>query len=86
MCSSIVFWRDKEMSLDVVVRPDGKISLPLVNDVQAAGLTPEQLRASLIRGGGEVHRRSERDRRREGDQQPARCSSPGNVAKPGTIR
>jgi polysaccharide export outer membrane protein len=45
---AIVFWRDKEMSLDVVVRPDGKISLPLVNDVQAAGYTPDQLRAALI--------------------------------------
>jgi polysaccharide export outer membrane protein len=44
---SIVFWKDKDMSADVVVRPDGKISLPLVNEVQAAGLTPEQLRARL---------------------------------------
>jgi polysaccharide export outer membrane protein len=44
---TVVFWRDKEMSADVVVRPDGKISLPLVNDVQAAGLTPEQLRQQL---------------------------------------
>lgn len=43
----VVFWRDKEMSADVVVRPDGKISLPLLNDVDAAGLTPEQLRAQL---------------------------------------
>ena len=43
---SIVFWRDKDMSVDVVVRPDGKISLPLLNDMQAAGLTPEQLRAT----------------------------------------
>jgi polysaccharide biosynthesis/export protein len=41
---SIVFWRDKEMSADVVVRPDGRVTLPLVNDVVAAGLTPEQLR------------------------------------------
>src|SRR5262245_8265014 len=38
---SIVFWRDKEMSDDVAVRPDGKISLPLINEVQASGLTPE---------------------------------------------
>src|SRR5262245_3528048 len=45
---SIVFWRDKEMSADVVVRPDGKISLPLLNDIQAAGLTPDQLRATLV--------------------------------------
>ena len=44
---SIVFWRDKDMSADVVVRPDGKVSLPLLNDVQAAGLTPEQLRQQL---------------------------------------
>jgi polysaccharide export outer membrane protein len=44
---SIVFWKDKDMSAEVVVRPDGKISLPLVNEVQAAGLTPEQLRARL---------------------------------------
>jgi polysaccharide export outer membrane protein len=44
---SIVFWRDKDMSADVVVRPDGKISLPLLDEIQAAGLTPEQLRAHL---------------------------------------
>jgi polysaccharide biosynthesis/export protein len=44
---SVVFWRDEDMSTDVVVRPDGKISLPLLNDVQAAGLTPEQLRAAV---------------------------------------
>lgn len=35
------------MSVDVVVRPDGKISLPLLNDVDAIGLTPEQLGASV---------------------------------------
>jgi polysaccharide export outer membrane protein len=45
---SIVFWRDKDMSADVVVRPDGKISLPLLNEMQAAGFTPEQLRMTLV--------------------------------------
>lgn len=45
---SIVFWRDKDMSAEVVVRPDGKISLPLLNDVQAVGYTPEQLRVALV--------------------------------------
>src|SRR6185295_1948896 len=40
----VVFFREKDMSADVVVRPDGKISLPLMNDIQAAGLTPDQLR------------------------------------------
>jgi polysaccharide export outer membrane protein len=44
---SIVFWRDKDMSSQVTVRPDGKITLPLLNEVQAAGLTPADLRARL---------------------------------------
>jgi polysaccharide export outer membrane protein len=47
---SIVFWRDKELSIDVVVRPDGRVSLPLLNDVVAAGRTPDQLREALVAG------------------------------------
>jgi polysaccharide export outer membrane protein len=49
---SIVFWKDNDMSATVVVRPDGKISLPLLNEVQAAGRTPEQLRAMLVEAAG----------------------------------
>src|SRR5262249_4932412 len=45
----IVFWRDKDMSTEVAVRPDGKISLPLLNDILAAGLTPETLRQNLTK-------------------------------------
>lgn len=44
---SILYWRDKESSADVIVRPDGKITLPLLNDIVAAGLTPDQLRATI---------------------------------------
>ena len=44
---SIVYWKDKDMSADAQVRPDGKIALPLINEVTAAGLTPEQLREKL---------------------------------------
>jgi polysaccharide export outer membrane protein len=44
---SIMFWRDKDMSTDVVVRPDGQISLPLVNEIHAGGLTPGQLRDAI---------------------------------------
>jgi polysaccharide export outer membrane protein len=44
---TVVYWRDKEMTTDAVVRPDGKISLPLLNEVQAAGLTPSELREHL---------------------------------------
>jgi polysaccharide biosynthesis/export protein len=44
----IVFWREKELSGDVAVLPDGRITLPLINEIAAAGLTPEQLRSALI--------------------------------------
>jgi polysaccharide export outer membrane protein len=44
---TIMFWKDKDMSGDVIVRPDGKISTPLLNDIQAAGLTPEELRVRI---------------------------------------
>ena len=45
---SIIYWRDKDMSTDVAVRPDGMISLSLLNDIAAAGLTPDQLRVKLV--------------------------------------
>ena len=40
-------WKEPDVSRIVPVRPDGKISLPLLNDVQAAGLTPAQLAAQV---------------------------------------
>ena len=49
---SVLFWREKDLSGDVVVRPDGLITLPLINDVQAAGLTTEQLRERLTAAAG----------------------------------
>lgn len=48
---SVIFWREKDMSADVIVRPDGKISLPMLNDVTAAGLTPEALAAEVAKAG-----------------------------------
>lgn len=36
-------WREADLSGSVVVRPDGKITMPLAGDIQAAGLTPEEL-------------------------------------------
>ena len=44
---AILFWRDKDMSVETSVRPDGMITVPLLNDVKAAGLTPEQLREQI---------------------------------------
>ena len=46
---SIVFWREADMSADVIVRPDGRISVPLLNDIEVTGLTPEQLRERLTK-------------------------------------
>ena len=43
-------WKEPEISRTIPVRPDGKISLPLLNDVQAAGLTVMQLSESIRQG------------------------------------
>jgi len=43
----ISVWKEPDVSRVVPVRPDGRISLPLINDVQAAGLTPQQLAGSV---------------------------------------
>lgn len=44
---NITVWREPELSGAVMVRPDGMITLPLVNDVHAAGLTPDELKDML---------------------------------------
>ena len=44
---NISVWNEPNVSRTVPVRPDGKISLPLINDVQAAGLTPMQLAMTI---------------------------------------
>jgi polysaccharide export outer membrane protein len=40
-------WKEPEISRTIPVRPDGKVSLPLLNDLQAAGLTTMELAASI---------------------------------------
>jgi polysaccharide export outer membrane protein len=42
-------WNNEAMSRTAPIRPDGKISMPLLNDVQAAGLTPMELRDELMK-------------------------------------
>jgi len=44
---AINVWKEAELSRTVPVRPDGMISLPLINDVKAAGLTPIQLSTAI---------------------------------------
>src|SRR5512134_2138610 len=47
----VQFWRDEQMSGEPVVRPDGMITLKLINDIRAAGLTTAQLRDVLKKEG-----------------------------------
>jgi polysaccharide export outer membrane protein len=46
----ISVWKEPDLTRTIPVRPDGKISMPLVNDVQAAGLTPLQLAGQITNG------------------------------------
>jgi polysaccharide export outer membrane protein len=43
-------WKEPELTRSVPVRPDGKISLPLLNDVQASGMTPSKLADQITQG------------------------------------
>jgi polysaccharide export outer membrane protein len=43
----VVFWRETEISGDVTVRPDGRITVPVVGEIQAAGLTPLALQEQI---------------------------------------
>jgi polysaccharide export outer membrane protein len=43
----LLVWGEKEFTGDLIVRPDGFITVPLLNDVEAAGKTPSQLKATL---------------------------------------
>jgi polysaccharide biosynthesis/export protein len=43
----IAVWKEADLTATLPVRPDGKISLPLLGDVQAAGMTPTQLGDSI---------------------------------------
>lgn len=44
---SVSVWRNPDLSASVPIRPDGKISVPLIGDVQAAGRSPEMLAESI---------------------------------------
>lgn len=51
---TIRVWREPDFSGSVIVRPDGKITLPLVGDIDAAGLTPESLTVRVTEALGKV--------------------------------
>ena len=43
----VVVWRTPDLSRQVVIRPDGKVSLPLIGDVPSSGMTANQLASDL---------------------------------------
>jgi polysaccharide biosynthesis/export protein len=46
----VTVWQHPELTAEMPVRRDGRISVPLLDDVQAAGLTPKQLKANITKG------------------------------------
>lgn len=55
----VVVWRNEDLSTQVPVRPDGRISVPLVGDVQASGKAPEELAKDIESGLDEYIRQPE---------------------------
>lgn len=45
----VVFWREPDVSGDVTVRPDGRISIPVIGTLQAGGLRPEELQQQIAK-------------------------------------
>lgn len=43
----VTVWKEEDLSKEVIIRPDGKISLPLIGDIRAAGITAEALGANI---------------------------------------
>jgi polysaccharide biosynthesis/export protein len=52
-------WREPDLSGPLLVRPDGKISMPLIGELQAAGTTPEELSKNITEALGKVMNRPE---------------------------
>ena len=53
---TVSVWQNEELSVTVPVRPVGRISMPLLGDVQAGGLTPQQVSANIKRALGQYIR------------------------------
>lgn len=75
-------WKETEISRSVPVRPDGKISLPLLNDVQAAGLTAMEL-ANVISEGLKKFMNSPQVTVSVSEINSRRVYVTGEVARPG---
>lgn len=77
----IIVWKEPDLTLDVTVRLDGMITVPLLGDVQAAGRGPSQIAASLT---SELQRFVEKPRVTVSvSQTSARVYVVGQMARPG---
>jgi polysaccharide biosynthesis/export protein len=81
----ITVWKNESLSRQLAVRPDGKISMPLLHDVQAAGLTPMQLQEKLAIALGEFMPNPE-VAVTVSDVRSYRISVLGEVQKPGVLQ
>src|SRR5271169_1334883 len=77
-------WKEPDITRTIPVRPDGKISLPLLNDVQAAGLTSMQL-AGVIREGLTKYITSPQVTVTVSEINSRRVYCTGEVLKPGAL-
>ena len=80
----ITVWKNDTLSRSLPVRPDGKISMPLLHDIQAAGLTAMQLRDKIATALGEFMPNPE-VAVSVTDVRSMRISILGEVAKPGVL-
>ncbi len=81
----VTVWKNEALSRTLPVRPDGKISMPLLHDIQAAGLTPMQLRDKIAGALGEFMPNPE-VAVTVTDVRSYRVSVLGEVQKPGVLQ
>jgi polysaccharide biosynthesis/export protein len=81
----ITVWKNEALSRTLPVRPDGKISMPLLHDIQAAGLTPMQLHDKIASALGEFMPNPE-VAVTVSDVRSYRVSVLGEVQKPGVLQ
>lgn len=81
----ITVWKNESLSRLLPVRPDGKISMPLLHDIQAAGLTPMQLQGKIATALGEFMPNPE-VAVTVADVRSYRVSVLGEVQKPGVLQ
>ena len=73
---NIIVWRNPELSISVPVRPDGKITTPLVEDLPAYGKDPTALARDIEKALAQVHPRSDRDGDRHRLRRPDERADP----------